>query len=583
MLAPEDDVLQHESKGGVTNYTGIDGVQCFADVAAYSAFDSHRTGSPSDAATIDWLRDRLPSDFDVAEQPFIVKKYFDYAGCDLFIDGQGHECFGVWLPNATQVRHLRAARGTTRLALSARLAVVDVSSPSLGRHGAGKAIETAIELGAAAVAVVNHLAEHRPTHLPPHADWPLVALNAPAPYHQQPWPVPVAVVGSAAAAAMLRAGAIVDRLHVRGTCCTSRTARNLVASLRVGAAAADTSTKPVSWSPPQPPIRLIVSTPTSGWFQCGGERGVGVALWLQLARTLPALLARARRDETARRHARAVAVTSGEGREARPTPVPVPSVEVVLLGTTAHELGYGGAHAMIADVLVPRGFAPAHTQAWIALGASIVTLSGLSTETLDGELEETLPSNDVGEMRRQPSAMSDTTTAGVVAANGELAGAYHAVLDFTDASLAAALQPLVTAGFHPLLNPPSRRGELAPIGAAGYRAFGFYGEHALFHTHADTPNSTSPDLLERVAAPTLAAISTIINDALLADDAATGRTAATTGVGILTVAAADERRAIGSVLAPAMPLVVVLYAAVWLRPACTKRRRWTSTRSPALL
>jgi len=80
---------------------GINGVQCFADVAAYSAFDSH-AGSPSDAATIDWLRDRLPSDFDVAEQPFLIKKYFDYAGCDLVIDGHGHECFGVWLPNATQ-------------------------------------------------------------------------------------------------------------------------------------------------------------------------------------------------------------------------------------------------------------------------------------------------------------------------------------------------------------------------------------------------------------------------------------------------------------------------------------------------
>jgi len=98
MLAPEDDVLQHESEGRVR---GINGVQCFADVAAYSAFDSH-AGSPSDAATIDWLRDRLPSDFDVAEQPFLIKKYFDYAGCDLVIDGHGHECFGVWLPNATQ-------------------------------------------------------------------------------------------------------------------------------------------------------------------------------------------------------------------------------------------------------------------------------------------------------------------------------------------------------------------------------------------------------------------------------------------------------------------------------------------------
>ena len=270
-------------------------MQCFADVAAYSAFDSH-AGSPSDAATIDWLRDRLPSDFDVAEQPFLIKKYFDYAGCDLVIDGHGHECFGVWLPNATQVRHLRAARGTTRLALSTRLAVVTCPHRRLVGMVPARRSRQQLSSGRRRWRWPTTSRSTAPTHVPTHADWPLVALNAPAPYHQQPWPVPVAVVGSAAAAAMLRAGAIVDRLHVRGTCCTSRTARSLVASLRVGGAAADASKKPVLWSPSQPPIRLIVSTPTSGWFQCGGARGVGVALWLQLARALPALLARARRD-----------------------------------------------------------------------------------------------------------------------------------------------------------------------------------------------------------------------------------------------------------------------------------------------
>ena len=29
---------------------------------------------------------------------------------------------------------------------------------------------------------------------------------------------------------------------------------------------------------------VVVTTPSSGWFQCAGERGAGVALWLGLAR-----------------------------------------------------------------------------------------------------------------------------------------------------------------------------------------------------------------------------------------------------------------------------------------------------------
>jgi hypothetical protein len=42
-------------------------------------------------------------------------------------------------------------------------------------------------------------------------------------------------------------------------------------------------------------------------------------------------------------------------------------------------------------------------------------------------------------------------------------------------------------------------GELQHFIEAGYRAFGFFGGHHFFHTPHDTPATTEPAFLERVA------------------------------------------------------------------------------------
>ena len=62
----------------------------------------------------------------------------------------------------------------------------------------------------------------------------------------------------------------------------------------------------------------------------------------------------------------------------------------------------------------------------------------------------------------------------------------------------------------PTLNPPDRRGEMVDIVGHGYRSFGFYGEHSLFHTREDGANATSPQLLETAAVPTLRAVATLL-------------------------------------------------------------------------
>ena len=409
------------------------GARLFADVKTYASLGPHRAGTLGDAKTIDWLQASLDSSqWSVTAIPSFIEPFAEYDGCDLLIDGQPHECFGVWLPNNTAIHNVRAARASKRINLTDLLAVVDVASPTLGAHGAGQAIAAAISRGAAAVAVFNHLA--------PTDDSPLAALNSPPPYNTRQWSVPVAVIGSRARAALLTSSsALVNTLHIRGHCCGRGYTRSLIASHRL----ASPSTSP--------PVRLLVSTPISGWLAAGGERGVGVALWLFLARELPSLLTRLRAQQD----------------------LPTTAIEVLLLATNLHELGYGGARSLINTVLTPRGFTPNTTALWISLGASIIT-------------------------HQQGSN-----------------GIFRANIDYTHPSLTSALQPYRTAGFQPTLNPPDRRGELLPIAQAGYKAFGFYGEHAAFHTPIDYANSTSPELLELVARPTLRAIEEVVKEALV--------------------------------------------------------------------
>jgi hypothetical protein len=77
---------------------------------------------------------------------------------------------------------------------------------------------------------------------------------------------------------------------------------------------------------------LVVSTPLTGWFTCGGERGPGIALWLRMARML--------------------------ARSTRP---------VLLLGTAAHEIAHRGMEQALAEL----GPKPEDVALWLHFGASI--------------------------------------------------------------------------------------------------------------------------------------------------------------------------------------------------------------------
>jgi len=85
------------------------------------------------------------------------------------------------------------------------------------------------------------------------------------------------------------------------------------------------------------PRRIVVSTPYSGWFRCGGERGSGVAVFLALARWEA-------QQQTA--------------------------YSFTFVANSAHELGYAGMRAFL-DARAPK---KESVICWLHLGANVALL-----------------------------------------------------------------------------------------------------------------------------------------------------------------------------------------------------------------
>jgi len=145
----------------------------------------------------------------------------------------------------------------------------------------------------------------------------VIALNS----HAGPpdWPVPILLVGPGAAAPLIEAARTgqTATLHLEGDAAANR-GHNVVARIGRGRRV------------------LVVSTPHSGWFRCGGERGPGIALLLGLARW-----AAARR----------------------------PGVGYCFVATSGHEVGALGMQAWLARDAPP----PGRVIAWLHLGAGLAT------------------------------------------------------------------------------------------------------------------------------------------------------------------------------------------------------------------
>jgi len=240
----------------------LSGESLYRDVVRYADFGEHRTATPGEERTTDWMAERLAEcGLKVDFQPFTQETYF-VEQTSLVVEGRQLECFPLWPPTWTgdspvRGRLVGTVDGSGIPAGSIALLTPSFSygGPPYSYEGDDTAIGAASKAGAsAAVVVANGPSDG------------MHAYNTPA--DTERWPIPVALTpkrNGAFLSAAADSGAGADLL-LTGTDAPQARPRNLVARLERGDKA------------------IVISTPKSGWFACAGERGPGVALFLALAR-----------------------------------------------------------------------------------------------------------------------------------------------------------------------------------------------------------------------------------------------------------------------------------------------------------
>ena len=230
------------------------GHELMADVEAYVGFGTHRTGSAGDLATSDWFAKYWRSLGYAIEQTDVTCPNADTHVAKLRIGNEAFDGFAQPPLTFTAEGGLSAPlawwKADAPAAVSGKIALVHIvrasgqASPSAAYRDAFQKCATAGALGV--VAIVSG-----PTG-------EVVAINTPV---TMTLGIPVLQVGEKERARLEAAIAATPtgKLIIEGPG-GERTGRNTIA--RSGDAG--------PW--------VIISTPQSGWFTCGGERGPGIAI-----------------------------------------------------------------------------------------------------------------------------------------------------------------------------------------------------------------------------------------------------------------------------------------------------------------
>ncbi len=334
----------------------------YNDVKAYSALGDHRTASVVDRKTSDWLMKQLLGfGFAARLAPFPARN-FQLSSAKLVADGRAVPCFPLWPPKAGEVR-AQVAHG----AVKGNVAIMRFPKAAALTQEISDTVQIVIDAGAAAVICIT-----------PSESGELTALNVAA--DAPPWTAPVVLVGSPEAAGLI--GATGVAISIEGRQELRAEAFNVIAEIGSGEK------------------RIVVSTPSSGWFHCAGERGPGIAIWLALARW-------------------------ASHRES--------NMRYTFVATSGHEIGEIGMREFLAKD-APK---PDRVRAWLHLGASIAAKG--STRRLVTNRREFVPA-----LSRAFSAIPDLAPQLTDPPPGELA------------QLAALKYPCFgIAGGHRLFHSPS--------------------------------------------------------------------------------------------------------------------------------
>ena len=296
------------------------------DVATYLGFGEHRAGMPSEVRTAGWMQERLAQmGYQTEVQKFPIRTILNPGG-HLVAAGTKTDLFPQWLPPTASLGRTMDAPLQLLGAPAGPASVRLVPKPVAATGNWGPVQEALVQeaVGKGAVGLVMA------------ADVKAGDVYAYNQHTVQTLPIPVALLAQRALLALVLA---VER-------------GNANAQMALTGELTDTQSLNVVARKAGRGRMLVISTPMTGWFHCGAERGPGVAMVLRIAAKL--------------------------AQSERP---------VLVLCTGSHEIGHFGMAHALTSAAAPD---PAEVAFWFHFGAS------LGATQLDAQYGVTSPQFVVG-------------------------------------------------------------------------------------------------------------------------------------------------------------------------------------------
>ena len=296
----------------VSGFGAMPADSLLADVRAYAEAGNKQSGGLGDRWTAAWAAERLAAAGYAVQRQAFDAPFFEAGRCELVLGDTAIPVIAQPLVVPTGPSGITAplllADHDGRLDGSVALVRLPYRRwSSLLDAAVRKPIADAVARGAVAVVVITTGPTGEALLLNAHADAPFA-------------PVPIALLAPRSAGPVVEAarGGRTARLHIEGQG-GLRQAENIIGQKIVPGA---------PW--------IVVSTPRSGWTDCVGERGPGVAIWLSLAPWLARMC---------------------------------PWHSVLMVTNSGHEYENLGARRMIEAFAPP----PEQTVLWLHLGANVAT------------------------------------------------------------------------------------------------------------------------------------------------------------------------------------------------------------------
>lgn len=294
----------------------FNGNELFSTVQKFVSLGEHRTGTPADLATSDWLGKELGSyGYDVKYLEFPIRQFFPEK-VSLSSGKDTVKAFPLWWVNEDINRTVTGTLvdASKEKALK-KSSIALIHLPLKQKRANPKVyIDSLINRGVTGIVAITD-----------NESGEIEAYNTNK--DQKPWEVPIILIApkdSAKALAFVKSGKPVT-LAINGTFKEVK-GRNVYGTIGNGYK------------------YIVISTPISGWFTCGGERGSGIAIWLSLAKW-----AASQKSE----------------------------YTFVFTGNSGHEHAFKGAHEYL-----ERNAPPVEkTHLWIHFGAGAATLEYKNTAT----------------------------------------------------------------------------------------------------------------------------------------------------------------------------------------------------------